>query len=106
MLIDKYNYIRALHERFCEFSGDMAMTEQAEWKKAHKQLHATLGKNQRRLLLAMVDAHGLLLDRISLESFALGFRLALGICTELVPYSFDADMEQRAMRRMTDEECP
>lgn len=84
----------------------MAAAEQEEWNKAHKRLHATLGKNQRRLLLAMVDAHGLLLDRISLESFVLGFRLALGICTELAPYSFDADMEQRAMRRMTDEECP
>lgn len=103
MTTDKYEYIRALHERFCEMNP---MREELSLKKAHKRLHSSLSRKQRKLLLAMVDAQSLLQEQVSLESFALGFQLGMGICQELKTYSFIADMEQRAMHRMTDKDRP
>ena len=48
-------------------------------------------------LLKLSELENKLQDEISLESFLSGFKLALGIATELAPsYSFDAEEEQRA----------
>lgn len=95
--------MHALHERFCKVNP---MREEWSLKRAHKRLHSSLSRKQRKLLLAMVDAQFLLQEQVSLESFALGFQLGMGICQELKTYSFIADMEQRAMHRMTDKDRP
>ncbi len=63
-------------------------------------LKATLNREQRKLLLALVNAQSLWQERTSLESFAAGLRLGLGIAGELEPYSFDDDQEARARRKM------
>ncbi|WP_195556620.1 hypothetical protein [Anaerotruncus colihominis] len=47
-----------------------------------------------------MNAQSLWQERTSLESFAAGLRLGLGIAGELEPYSFDDDQEARARRKM------
>ena len=68
--------------------------------RAEQALKATLNREQRKLLLALVNAQSLWQERTSLESFAAGLRLGLGIAGELEPYSFDDDQEARARRKM------
>ena len=46
-------------------------------------------------LLKLVDLENELQEEISLESFLSGFQLALGIASELTPYSFEDVEEQR-----------
>lgn len=67
---------------------------------AEQALKAVLNREQRKLLLALVNAQSLWQERTSLENFAAGLRLGLGIAGELEPYSFDDDQEARARRKM------
>lgn len=68
--------------------------------RAEQALKSTLDREQRKLLLALVNAQSLWQERTSLESFTAGLRLGLGIAGELEPYSFDDDQEARARRKM------
>ena len=55
---------------------------------------------QRKLLLALIDAQSMLQNKVSLDSFIAGRQLGLGLCNELEPYSYEVDIENRALRRM------
>jgi len=88
------DYMKALHQRFFREPEDTE--EEQETEQAEQALKATLDREQRKLLLELVNAQSLWQGRLSLESFIAGFRLALGIAGELEPYSFDDDMEERA----------
>ena len=96
---EQYEYIQALYERFCDCIIDV-LPEMAAWEKAHERLHAVLDKKRRRLLLSLTDAHGLAVERASLECFAIGMRLGLGIAQELGQYSYVSDVEGRIARNM------
>ena len=92
------DYTRALHQRFYR---ELENTEEEqEMEQAEQALKATLNREQRKLLLALVNAQSLWQERTSLESFVAGLRLGLGIAGELEPYSFDDDQEARARRKM------
>ena len=95
------DYTKALHQRFYQESENTE--EEREMNQAEQALKATLNREQRRLLLALVNAQSLWQGRTSLESFAAGLRLGLGIAGELEPYSFEADQEERARRKMETE---
>ena len=95
------DYTKALHQRFYQESENTE--EEREMNQAEQALKATLNREQRRLLLALVNAQSLWQERTSLESFAAGLRLGLGITGELEPYSFEADQEERARRKMETE---
>ena len=69
-------------------------------ERAEQVLKATLDREQRKLLLARVNAQSLWQEHTSMESFAAGLRLGLGIAGELEPYSFEADQEERARRKL------
>lgn len=71
---------------------------------AEQALKATLDREQRKLLLALVNTQSLWQERASLESFTAGLRLGLGIAGELGRYSFEKDEEDRARRAMEKEE--
>lgn len=92
------DYTKALHQRFCrELEGT---EEEQELAQAEQALKDTLDREQRRLLLALVNAQSLWQGRVSLESFTAGLRLGLGLAGELEPYSFDDDMEEQARQQM------
>ena len=91
------DYTRALHQRFCQEPENTE--EEQEMDRAEQALKATLDREQRKLLLALINAQSLFQERTSLESFAAGLRLGLGLAAELEPYSFEAELEAHAERR-------
>ena len=95
------DYTRALHQRFCHEPENTE--EEQEMDRAEQALKATLDREQRKLLLALINAQSLWQERTSLESFTAGLRLGLGLAGELGPYSFDDDQEERARRKMESE---
>lgn len=97
MTMTDYEYVRALWDRFCDMSD---ISERDEWEAAHERLHKVLGRQKRRLLLALSDAHGITVEAASLAGFVAGLRLGLGMATELGQYSYIADIEQRVVMRM------
>ena len=92
------DYTKALHQRFWQEPENTE--EEQEMDQAEQALKATLDREQRKLLLALINAQSLWQERASLESFTAGLRLGLGIAGELGPYSFDDDQEERARRKM------
>ena len=92
------DYTRALHQRF--YREPENTEEEQAVEQSELALKVTLDREQRRLLLALVNAQSLWQERASLESFAAGLRLGLGIAGELEPYSFDDDQEERARRKL------
>ena len=95
------DYTRALHQRF--YQEPEHTEEEQEMDQAEQALKATLDREQRKLLLALVNAQSLWQERTCLESFAAGLRLGLGLAGELGPYSFEADQEERARRKLETE---
>lgn len=96
------DYMRALHERFFREPEDT--DEELEMEQAEQVLKATLDQEQRKLLLALVNAQSLYQEELSLLGFIAGFRLGLGIAGEVGPYSFANDMEERARQKRKAEE--
>ena len=92
MMVDEYDYMRAL---WCYFYGtipkDPASDEQ------HRYLSQQLASDLRKQLLKLVDCQNAHTERVSLESFVAGFRLAAGISRELAGewYSFETAEERR-----------
>ena len=95
------DYTRALHQRF--YQEPENTEEEREMAQAEQALKATLDREQRKLLLALVNAQSLWQGRTALESFAAGLRLGLGVARELGAYSFEKDEEERARRTMEKE---
>ena len=92
------DYTKALHQRF--YREPENTEEEQEMDRAEQTLKATLDREQRKLLLALVNAQSLWQERTSLESFTAGLQLGLGIAGELEPYSFEADPEERARQKI------
>ena len=100
------DYMKALYHRFnTPTDGIESLEEQTD--KAHKQLAGQLGKQQRKLLLRLVDMEGTLRDQACLNSFISGYRLAHGIHQELLtdqpPYNFENENEQQACEKFSRE---
>lgn len=99
----KYNYMMALQDRFFRVSEceDLRLEIETNCKK----LRQTMSKEDRRCLMRIIDAEVALCDRISLDSFASGFKLASGIAKELTSdglYSFAAEEEKRIIQELED----
>lgn len=91
------DYTKALHQRFGQEPA--GTEEEREMNQAEQALKDTLGWEQRKLLLSLVNAQSLWQERACLESFAAGLRLGLGLAAELEPYSFEAELEAHSERR-------
>ena len=94
-----HDYMKALYHRFNTPTDRVeSMVQQTD--KAHKQLAGQLGKQQRKLLLRLVDMESALRDQACLHSFMSGYRLAHGIHQELLtdepPYDFEDENERQA----------
>ena len=91
------DYTKALCHRF--YREPAGTEEEREMDQAEQALKDTLDREQRKLLLSLVNAQSLWQERACLESFAAGLRLGLGLAGELEPYSFEAELEACAERR-------
>ena len=87
------DYMMALHQRFCREPECRDLQEQAE--ELRQELKEHLDRNSREKLLKLVDLGIELREKTSLAAFIAGFQLALGIASELTPYSFEDEEEQR-----------
>ena len=96
-----YNYMKALQRQF-ETKPRLMQELADEVARTHKELSARLAKEDRKLLLRLVDMEDNLRGHATLHSFTCGYRLACGIHRELAEepmYSFDKEEEERACRR-------
>ena len=62
----------------------------------HKQLIDVLGKPERKLVLQIIDGKDRLADKIGLDSFIFGFKLATQLVHELKKYDEHLHSEQIA----------
>ena len=93
-----YDYMRALHARFCREPELQKAREELE--QAYKEIKARLSQQGQETLLQLVDLENELREETSLTSFVAGFQLGLGIARELEPYSFEDEEENRATERV------
>ena len=98
-----HDYMKALYHRF-QAPSERTEELERETDKTHKQLAKQLGKQQRRLLLRLVDLEAALRDQSCLDSFMSGYRVAHGIHQELLadqpPYNFENEDERLACERI------
>lgn len=92
-----YDYMRALHARFCQEPELRGVREELE--QAYREIKARLGQQDQETLLLLADLENELREETSLTSFIAGFRLGMGIAGELEPYSFEDEDERRSVER-------
>lgn len=93
-----YDYMKSLQRQF-ETEPEYIQNLKVEVNQMHKELSAQLSKEDRRLLLKLVDLEDTLCGEATLHSFVSGYRLACGIHYELSAepvYSFDKEEEDRS----------
>lgn len=96
-----YDYMKALQRQF-ETDSRLIQDLNDEVDRTHKELSSRLAKDDRKLLLRLVDLEDNLQSVATLHSFTCGYRLACGIHRELAEepmYSFAKDEEERACRK-------
>ena len=92
-----YDYMRALHARFCREPELQKAREELE--QAYREIKARLGQQDQETLLQLADLENELREEASLTSFIVGFRLGMGIAGELEPYCFEDEDERWATER-------
>ena len=93
-----YDYMKALQRQF-ETDCQSIQNLNDEVNRTHKELSSRLAKEDRKLLLRLVDMEDNLRGIATLHSFICGYRLACGIHKELAEepmYSFAKEEEERA----------
>ena len=96
-----YDYLKALQRQF-ETNPRSIQDLTDEVNRTHKELSSRLAKEDRKLLLRLVDLEDNLQSVATLHSFVCGYRLACGIHRELAEepmYSFAKEEEERACRK-------
>ena len=101
-----YDYMKALQRQFetdCQSIRDL----NDEVNRTHRELSSRLAKEDRKLLLRLVDLEDHLHGVATLHSFTCGYRLACGIHRELAEepmYSFAKEEEQACRRAQAQDE--
>jgi len=99
-----YDYMKALQRQF-ETDSQPIRDLNDEVNRTHKELSSRLAKEDRKLLLRLVDLEDHLHGVATLHSFTCGYRLACGIHSEIAAepmYSFAKEEEERACRKVQD----
>ena len=100
-----YDYMKALQRQF-ETKLQSIQNLKDEVDRTHRELSSRLAKEDRKLLLRLVDLEDNLQSVATLHSFTCGYRLACGIHSEIAAepmYSFAKEEEERACRRAQDQ---
>ena len=92
-----YDYMKALHARFCREPELQKAREELE--QAYREIKVRLGQQDQETLLQLADLENELREEASLTSFIAGFRLGMGIAGELEPDCFEDEDERRATER-------
>ena len=92
-----YDYMKALHARFCREPELQKAREELD--QAYKEIKARLGQQDRETLLQLADLENELREETSLTSFIAGFQLGMGIAGEMERYCFEDEEEKRATER-------
>ena len=92
-----YDYMRALHARFCREPELQKAREKLE--QAYREIKARLGQQDQETLLQLADLENELREETSLTSFIAGFQLGMGIVGEMERYCFEDEEEKRATER-------
>ena len=92
-----YDYMKALHARFCR-EPDLQEVR-AELDRAYREIKARLGQQDQETLLQLADLENELREETSLTSFIAGFRLGMGIVEEIEPYCFEDEEEKQVIER-------
>ena len=92
-----YDYMRALHARFCREPELQKAREELE--QAYREIKAGLGQQDQETLLQLADLENELREETSLTSFIAGFQLGMGIAGEMERYCFEDEEEKRATER-------
>ena len=82
-----YDYMRALHARFCREPELQKAREELE--QAYREIKARLGQQDQETLLQLADLENELREETSLTSFIAGFQLGMGIAGEIEPYCLE-----------------
>ena len=96
-----YDYMKALQRQF-ETTPRSIQELSDEVDRTHRELSSRLAKEDRKLLLRLVDMEDHLRGHATLHSFTCGYRLACGIHSEIAAepmYSFAKEEEERACRK-------
>ena len=96
-----YDYMKSLQRQF-ETNPRSIQELSDEVDRTHRELSSRLAKEDRKLLLRLVDMEDHLRGHATLHSFTCGYRLAFGIHRELAEepmYSFTKEEEERACRK-------
>lgn len=96
-----YDYMKALQRQF-ETKPRAIQDLNEVVDRAHKELSSRLAKEDRKLLLRLVDLEDNLRGYATLHSFTCRYRLACGIHSEIAAepmYSFTKEEDERACRR-------
>ena len=92
-----YDYMRALHARFCR-EPELGRTRE-ELAQVYREIKARLGQQDQETLLQLADLENELREETSLTSFIAGFQLGMGIAGEMERYCFEDEEEKRATER-------
>ena len=101
-----YNYLRELHR--CSNTEPDCTTQRTEISSLQSELKTHLGDAERKLLLCITDAQGVLSYEISLESFAAGFRTAAKLFCETEAhggYSYEDAETERIVQTIRGKDC-
>ncbi len=92
-----YDYMKALHARFCREPELQKAREELE--QAYREIKARLGQQDQEILLQLADLENELREETSLTSFIAGFQLGMGIAGEMERYCFEDEEDKRATER-------
>ena len=92
-----YDYMKALHARFCKEPELQKVREELE--QAYREIKARFGQQDQETLLQLADLENELREEASLTSFIAGFQLGMGIAGEMERYCFEDEEETRATER-------
>lgn len=84
--------IRELYDCFCKTQHSKEL--ESEIENCHKCLIDSLGKDERKLVLRIIDAKDHIAEDISIESFVCGFTLACRLACELKQYQEQASLKE------------
>ena len=94
------DYMIALQRRF-HIPSERSEDLRQEARTAYDTLHDTLSRDQRKLLLRLIDAENSYRDEEKIDAFFSGYRLADGVHRELLtipPYSYEDENEQQGAK--------
>ena len=92
-----YDYMRALHARFCQEPELLRARE--ELAQVYREIKARIGQQDQETLLQLADLENELREETSLASFVAGFQLGMVIAGEMERYCFEDEEEKWATER-------